>query len=124
MKILKVLGWIFAAIVLAAGSGLAWLVLRSPDRRPASTERVEGTAERLARGQYLVNNVADCLACHSDFHADRFGIPVKAGTEGQGGFAFDKKLGVPGRVQAQNITSDPEYGLGSWTDGEVMRAVR
>jgi hypothetical protein len=31
---------------------------------------------------------------------------------------------VPGRVQAQNITSDPEFGIGAWTDGEVIRAVR
>ena len=67
-------------------------------------------------------HVADCVGCHSDFHADRFAVPVKAGTEGQGGFPFDKKLGVPGLVQAQNITSDPEYGLGDWTDGEIMRA--
>jgi mono/diheme cytochrome c family protein len=124
MKVLKVLGWIFAAVVLAAGIGLAWLVLRSPDRLPPSTEKVEPTPGRLARGEYLVHHVADCLPCHSDVHGDRFAIPVKAGTEGQGGFAFDQKLGVPGRVQAQNITSDPEYGLGSWTDGEVMRAVR
>ena len=124
MKFLKVLGWIVAAVVVAVGSLLAWLALRSPDRRPASAEKVEATPERLARGKYLVLHVTECLPCHSDVHGDRFAIPVKAGTEGQGGFVFDKTLGVPGRVQAQNITSDPEFGIGAWTDGEVMRAVR
>ena len=124
MKFLKVLGWIVAAIVVAAGGLLAWLALRSPDRRPASAEKVEATPERLARGTYLVHHVADCIACHSDFHGDRFAIPIKAGTEGQGGFAFDKKLGVPGVVQAQNITPDRETGLGDWTDGEILRAMR
>ena len=124
MKVLKVLGWILGAIVLAAGCGLAWLALRSPDRRPASTEKIEVTPERLARGKYLVHHVSDCMGCHSDFHADRFGLPLKAGTEGQGGFEFDKKLGVPGVVQAQNITEDPVSGLGVWTDGEILRAIR
>ena len=124
MKVLKVLGWILAAIVLAAGGGLAWLFFRSPDRRPASTETVEATPQRLARGDYLVHHVSDCLGCHSDFFADRFALPLKPGTEGQGGFPFDKRLGVPGVVQAQNITQDPESGLGSWTDGEILRAIR
>jgi len=124
MKVLKVLGWIVAAVVLAVGGLLAWLALRSPDRRPASAEKGEATPERLARGTYLVHHVTDCIACHSDFHGDRFAIPIKAGTEGQGGFAFDKKLGVPGVVQAQNITPDRETGLGDWTDGEILRAMR
>jgi len=124
MKVLKILGWIVAALALVAGSLLAWLALRSPDRRPASTEKIEATPERLARGTYLVHHVADCIACHSDFHADRFALPLKAGTEGQGGFEFDKKLGVPGVVQAQNITQDRETGLGAWTDGEILRAIR
>jgi hypothetical protein len=64
------------------------------------------------------------MGCHSDHDFSRFGMPLKAGTEGQGGFAFDDKLGVPGVVCAQNITSDPDYGLARWTDGEVLRAMR
>lgn len=112
------------AILIVAGAGLAWLALRKPEQRPPSTEKIEATPERLARGEYLVLHVADCLPCHSQVHADRFAIPVKSGTEGQGGFPFDKKLGVPGVVQAQNITQDKEYGLGDWTDGEILRAMR
>jgi mono/diheme cytochrome c family protein len=121
---MRVLLWIVLGLVALAGALLGWLFLRSPDMRPPSTEKVEATPERLARGQYLAYHVVDCLACHSDFHFDRFAVPMKAGTEGQGGFPFDKKLGVPGLVQAQNITPDPETGVGEWTDGEIIRAVR
>ena len=124
MRLRKILGRILLTVALALGAAIAWLALRSPNMRPPSTEKVEATPERTARGEYIVLHLADCLGCHSDFHADRFAVPVKVGTEGQGGFAFDAKLGVPGLVQAQNITSDTETGLGAWTDGEVMRAIR
>ena len=115
---------ILIVVLLVAGAGLAWLALRSPAMRPPSDEKVEATPARLARGEYLVVHVADCVGCHSDFHADRFSCPIKKGTEGQGGFLFDAKLGVPGLVQAQNITQDKDYGLGDWTDGEIQRAMR
>ncbi|HYX19913.1 MAG TPA: c-type cytochrome, partial [Thermoanaerobaculia bacterium] len=72
----------------------------------------------------LVETVADCFGCHSDHYWDRFAIPVKNGTRGQGGYPFDARLGVPGLVQAQNITQDKETGLGDWTDGEILRALR
>jgi mono/diheme cytochrome c family protein len=124
LKVVRVLGWVLVVVVVAVGGAFAWLTMRWPERRPASTEKVEATPERLARGRYLIEHVADCLGCHSDFHFDRFAIPIKAGTEGQGGYPFDKRVGVPGMVQAQNITSDPEFGLGAWSDGEVMRAIR
>jgi mono/diheme cytochrome c family protein len=115
---------ILLVIVLIVGAGVAWLALRSPAQRPAPTEKVEATPERIARGQYLVENVADCFGCHSDHHWDRFAIPIKDGTKGQGGYPFDAKLGVPGLVQAQNITQDRTTGLGDWTDGEILRALR
>ena len=122
--VLKVLGVLVVIVIVLAGAGIAYLALRKPALRPPSTEKVEATPARLARGQYLALHVADCLGCHSDFVAGRFDMPVRPGTEGQGGFPFDKKLGIPGIVQAQNITSDPETGLGRWTDGEIMRAIR
>src|SRR4029434_10708134 len=121
---MRVILWILLGVVALAGTALAWLAIRSPNQQPPSAEEGEATPERLARGGGLPLPGPHCLGCHSDFHADRFAIPVKAGTEGQGGFLFDKKLGVPGLVQAQNITSDPETGLGGWTDGEILRAMR
>src|SRR5499427_5712691 len=115
---------ILLVLVVVAGLGVAWLALRRPAQRPPSAEKIEATPERLARGEYLVERVSDCFGCHSDHHWDRFAIPVKSGTKGQGGYPFDAKLGVPGLVQAQNITQDKETGLGDWTDGEILRALR
>lgn len=120
---LKVLGGIVLVVVALIAGGLSWLSLRKPAQNPASAEKIDATPERLARGKYVVEHVADCLGCHSD-HLLAFSLPVKPGTEGEGGFIFDKKLGFPGVVAAQNITSDPETGLGKWTDGEILRAMR
>lgn len=123
-KWLKRVGLAAAVLVVVAGAGLTWLAARSPAMRPASTETIERTPARVARGEYLVRHLSVCLDCHSDHLGDRFGFPVKPGTEGQGGFPFDEKMGVPGLVCAQNITPDPDTGIGRWSDGEVMRAIR
>jgi hypothetical protein len=96
---LKVVGGVVLVVIAVIAGAVTWLTVRKPAARPASTEKVEATPERLARGKYVVENVADCLACHSD-HVLRFSIPVKPGTEGQGGYIFDKNLGFPGVVAA------------------------
>jgi mono/diheme cytochrome c family protein len=123
-RALKGLALLVAALLAVAGAGVAYLAVKPPKRKPAFTEAIERTPERLARGEYLTRHLMDCFGCHSDFDTDKFGYPTKAGTLGQGGFPFDEKFGVPGRVCAQNITPDPENGIGTWTDGEVVRAIR
>ncbi|HKS25631.1 MAG TPA: cytochrome C [Thermoanaerobaculia bacterium] len=119
----KVLGIAVLVVVVLAVGALAWLSLKKPAQRPPSTEKIEATPERLARGRYVVEHVSDCLGCHSD-HLYTYGVPIKPGTEGTGGYVFDKKIGFPGVVAAQNITPDPTDGLGKWTDGEILRALR
>jgi mono/diheme cytochrome c family protein len=119
----KIVGGVVLVVVALLAGAVTWLSVRKPESRPASTEKVQASAAQLQRGEYLVEHVSDCLGCHSD-HVETFGFPVKPGSEGQGGFIFDKKLGFPGVVAAQNITPDPEFGLGKWTDGEIIRAFR
>jgi len=121
--LLKVLGRVFLVVVALGAIAFIWLTSKKPAAHPASAEKIEATPARLARGEYLTEHVADCMGCHSD-HVLNFGVPVKPGTNGQGGYIFDKKIGFPGVVAAQNITSDPETGLGSWSDGEILRAMR
>jgi mono/diheme cytochrome c family protein len=123
-KALKIVVGLVAVVVTVAGIAVGALAVKRPAQRPASLETVERTPERLARGTYLVEHVTHCLGCHSGLDFDRFGLPPKAGQLGQGGFPFDDKFGVPGMVAAQNITPDPEFGIGNWTDGEVLRAFR
>lgn len=120
---LRWLGGALLVVLALVAAGVTWLAVRKPASRPPSTEKIELTPERIARGEYVVHHVSDCLGCHSDGLLV-YSVPVKPGTEGQGGFVFDKNLGFPGQVAAQNITPDPEYGLGRWTDGEIMRAIR
>ncbi|HWW63010.1 MAG TPA: cytochrome c, partial [Thermoanaerobaculia bacterium] len=120
---LKVVGILLLVVVAVAVCAIAWLALRRPAQRPASTEKIEATPERLARGKYLAHHVTDCFGCHSD-HIDAFGFPPKPGTEGQGGMSFSKADGFPGFLAVRNITPDPETGIGNWTDGEILRAIR
>jgi mono/diheme cytochrome c family protein len=40
------------------------------------------------------------------------------------GVVFPKEMGLPGTVVAPNITPDGETGIGGWTDGEIIRAIR
>lgn len=113
-----------AALALAAGVLVAYLSAKKPLQRPAETGTIEATPARLARGEYLALHVVDCLLCHSEGRFDRYGIPRVPGTEGKGGFVFGKSFGIPGTLPARNITPDPETGLGQWTDGEILRAMR
>jgi mono/diheme cytochrome c family protein len=123
-KALLVLAALAGGLLLLVGLLLARLVLKKPALRPPSAERIEPTPERLARGQYLVEHVAACFDCHSERDPTKFGMPETPGGRGKGGFVFDEKLDFPGVVAAANITSDPETGLGKWTDGEILRALR
>jgi len=119
-------GLLLVVCVLAVllGAGVAFLYAKKPAQRAPSAEKIEPTPTRLARGTYLAEHVVDCLMCHSQGKFDRFGIPRVPGTEGKGGFAFGKDFDIPGIVYARNITPDPETGIGAWTDGEILRAMR
>lgn len=97
--------------------------MRKPETAPPARIRVEATPERIARGKYLFENVADCHGCHSPRDPAKFTLPELPGQLGAG-FVFPAELGLPGRIVAPNLTSDPETGLGRWSDGEIIRAVR
>lgn len=112
------------ALAVAALSAVLVLLLAFPRVHPAPSIRAQATPPRLARGRYLFWNVANCANCHSGRDETRFGLPVVPGTVGEGGMLFDSRMGAPGRIFAGNITPDPESGLGAWTDGEILRAVR
>jgi hypothetical protein len=85
--------------------------------------KVEMTPERVARGEYLFKVAADCGGCHSERDWSKFSAPVVQGGEGKG-FVFPPELALPGTVVAPNLTPDPETGLGAWSDGEKIRAIR
>lgn len=88
---------------------------------PAADIQIPRTPERVARGAYLANHVMACVACHSPLTAA--GTP-QPGMFGAGGRLFGKKNGLPGAIYSSNLTPDMATGLGNWSDGEVLRAIR
>ena len=120
----KILLTIVLGALLAAGGGVGWLYLRKPAQAPPSNIKVAATPERLARGKYLFESVADCGGCHSQRDFSRVGAPEVLSGRGRGNVLSDVVQGMPGRVVAPNITPDPETGIGNWTDGEKIRAIR
>jgi hypothetical protein len=120
-RVLKVLGSVLGVLLLIAGGGLGYLMARKPEMAPAGSLKIARTAERLARGKYLVN-LADCDGCHSERDLTRFNAPVMGAR--LAGQMFPKEVGMPGTVVAPNLTPDVETGIGGWTDGEVVRAIR
>ena len=81
---------------------------------------IELTPERLARGEYLAEHVSGCMDCHSQRDWSLYTAPVKPETHGAGGEIFNEAMGAPGIIYAPNITP---AALGSWTDGEIVRAI-
>jgi mono/diheme cytochrome c family protein len=116
----------YGALVLLALAALAltftvgWRPVIGAKKRPLSARKFEPTPERLRRGEYLVRAVINCMGCHSkyDENADP---PVLLSKEGAGNVMFED---ASVRVVAANITSDPETGLGRWSDDAIARAIR
>lgn len=59
------------------------------------------------RGQYLFT-VASCALCH--------------GNRGEGGLKLS--WFGSGTLWTRNISSDPQFGIGAWSDAEIARAIR
>jgi len=114
-----------AAAVVVVPAGLAGAIrLRPVKSSPMWGGRIEATPERLERGRYLAEHVAVCADCHSERDWSRFAGPIIQGTRGAGGSRFGHEIGFPGEVVSRNITSHPVEGVGAWSDGELVRAIR
>src|SRR5689334_18916093 len=126
-KFLKILAWslVVLAVLLAVAITLTigWRPFIGPRARPLTVRKFESTPARLARGSYLVNSVADCMACHAQHDWTAHDAPILPGTLGAGQ-DFNLLKGLPGQVNAPNLTPDMETGAGSWTDDQLARAIR
>ncbi len=121
----KRIGKIVGVVVLVGLAIAAWLVFRPGPMAFADGKRVELAAytagkptgvptdftetDPLARGRYLAE-AADCEACHTAEHGERFA----------GGRPFDTDFGT---IYSPNITPDKETGIGDWTDADFIKAV-
>jgi mono/diheme cytochrome c family protein len=72
-------------------------------------------AADIARGEYIVRNVAVCGGCHGAEEGKTDG-PLSGGHEFR-----DWRVGV---ARASNLTPDDATGLGTWSEAEIVRAIR
>ncbi len=114
-------------VVALLGIGAAATVTKfyalSPKSRPAPSVTAPKDDATVKRGEYLARHVYACMGCHSEVHDELPGEPP-----------YEDKLGIgrdfgvidmfPGHIRARNLTSDAKAGLGNWSDGEIMRAMR
>ena len=77
-----------------------------------AAQRIEPPSERIARGQYIFD-AAGCLGCHTD--------ESHGGQRLAGGGALVTAYGT---FYAPNITPDPIYGIGNWSNADFIRAFR
>lgn len=90
--------------------------------RPTTSEVVEPTPERVARGEYLVKTIAACGACHDGRQSGELTDPPDPALALAGGNYLKDEGGIA--VWIPNITGDKETGIGTWTDDEIIRAIR
>lgn len=114
----KIILVLLLLIVVVAAAGLAYLFFALPNVPVAAEYKIEPTPERLARGKYLNDHVVGCTTCHTQRDWTKYSGPVKPELLGAGGEPFG--LGPAGRMYSKNITP---AAIGSWSDGELLRAV-
>jgi mono/diheme cytochrome c family protein len=118
----KILNGLVIVLVLGGAGFAVFVASRQHLKFDAPMPAVAASTDTavVARGHYVVRTLASCPMCHGD---PKLYDRMRAGEEVplSGGFAFDIP---PGKFYPKNITPDPETGIGTFTDGEVARALR
>jgi mono/diheme cytochrome c family protein len=70
-------------------------------------------------GEYLAGPVGHCMDCHTTYVMGA----IDYAQAGRGGNVYNAPFGYTWAAVSANITSHPEFGLGSWTDDEIKRAI-
>ncbi len=116
---------LFAILIGIASISYFTACNNNKKEEPQANNKEDSLKKVIARGDYLANHVAACIHCHSQRDFTKFAGPTVPGTEGGGGqaFAHDMLDAIPGVLYSRNITPDPETGIGTWTDDEILRAI-
>jgi mono/diheme cytochrome c family protein len=119
LKIIKIL-LIIVVVVIAGIVTYALTSYKKTFDAPFPNITASKDSAVIARGRHLALGPAHCADCHAPLDVrDK----VDAGEEValSGGFSFVIPLGT---INAANITSDPETGIGNLSDGEIARSLR
>src|SRR5215472_6276271 len=112
-KALKGLGY-FVVLIIAVASALALYIAITgiPSYAPGNVNlKVETSAAKVERGRKFASML--CVGCHLDPTTGKLTGKRLADLPTVFGVAFSK-----------NITRDPVYGIGSWSDGELAYLLR
>jgi hypothetical protein len=112
-KFLKYFLILIAIIAVAVLSAYTFISVRGiPTYEVQKIDyKVDVTPERVAHGKKLV--LLLCANCHKD--------PETGQLTGEQMMDAPKEFG---RIFSQNITQDKTYGIGTWTDGEILYLLR
>jgi mono/diheme cytochrome c family protein len=118
----KILLGLLALVAVAVAAGAVFVASRQHLKFDAPLPQVAASADSavIARGHYIVRDVANCTNCHGD-PAQHAAIVAGADVPLSGGFTFDIP---PGSFHVRNITPDDETGIGRFPDGAIARALR
>src|ERR1700690_661511 len=87
-KFAKLSGWIVVGLLVVLAAGITftigWRPFLGPRARTLTSLKIESTPARLARGEYLVRNVADCMGCHAEHDWTAHDAPILPNTIGSG----------------------------------------
>jgi mono/diheme cytochrome c family protein len=119
----KILLGLAALVVLAVGGVAAFFFGVLPKTAAPRDVKAEATPEALARGEYLGWTLG-CVGCHSPIDESRPGDWPIEGQLLAGRVIPGDPEGPLKAFHAPNLTPDPTTGVGGWTDGELMRAIR
>ena len=86
---------------------------------PAKGRPAPPASNKVAYGGYIVNALAHCFECHTG--PDANGAPDFEHLRGAGGMLITLAPGAT--VRPANITSDPETGIGKWSDADIKKAL-
>jgi len=126
-RILKILGWTAGSLALLVLALVLYVQLRwdAKDGRPAPDLQAPTDSATIARGEYIYKYQAQCWGCHGS-RTETTEVPAGGFALPAGGGLFDLTDVGPGfgRWYARNLTPDVETGLGGWSDGEIVQALR
>lgn len=112
-KALKILGFVLVIIVAVIATG--FLTINSSEIPTYEVQKIDfqavSTPESIERGKKLVSML--CASCHKNHETGKL-----TGT---------RMHDAPpefGEIYTPNITQDKKYGIGDWTDGELLYLLR
>jgi mono/diheme cytochrome c family protein len=120
-RVLKILGWAVGVIagiiaVIVVFVNLRW---HATDGRPVPQLKAPTDSASIAHGEKIFKYQSHCWSCHHTPGSPDKMIP-------SGGMPFDLTNIGPGfgMFYSRNLTPDVETGIGGWSDGQVVQALR